>query len=103
MYQTKLLVFCRNKTEKLSPKPFSITLLSHLTFSQLTILDAFKLKEIADDNFKFDVNGRKFSNTVEKAARRRNCSLQAISPFPTVFSNDLYCRNVKTRVCMGNG
>ena len=28
-----------------------------------------------------------------------NCLLQAISPFPTVFSKDLYCRHVKTRAC----
>ena len=28
--------------------------------------------------------------------KRRNCSLRAISPFPTVFSKDLYCRHVKT-------
>ena len=25
----------------------------------------------------------------------RNCSLRAISPFPTVFSKDLYCRHIK--------
>ena len=29
--------------------------------------------------------------------KRRNCSLQAISPFPTVFSKDFYSRDVKTR------
>ena len=34
---------------------------------------------------------------------RRNCLLQAISPFPTVFSEDLYCRHVKTRACLGKG
>ena len=27
--------------------------------------------------------------------KRRNCSLWAISPFPTVFSKDLYCRHCK--------
>ena len=32
--------------------------------------------------------------------KRRNCSLRAIFPFPTVFSKDLYCRQVKTRVCL---
>ena len=26
----------------------------------------------------------------------RNCSLRAISPFPTMFSKDLYCRHVET-------
>ena len=33
--------------------------------------------------------------------KRRNCSLRAISPFPTVFSKALYCRHVKTRACLG--
>ena len=35
--------------------------------------------------------------------RRRNCSLGAVSSFPTVFSKDLYCRHVKTRACLGKG
>ena len=29
--------------------------------------------------------------------KRRNCSLRAISPFPTLFSKDLCSRHVKTR------
>ena len=29
------------------------------------ILDSFNMKEFADDNFKFDENGRKFSKRVE--------------------------------------
>ena len=28
---------------------------------------------------------------------------RAISPFPTVFSGDMYCRHVKTRACLGKG
>ena len=35
--------------------------------------------------------------------KRRNCSLRAISPLPTVFSKDSYCRHVKTRASMGKG
>ena len=27
--------------------------------------------------------------------KRKNCSLRAIAPFPTVFSKDMYCRHVK--------
>ena len=27
--------------------------------------------------------------------KRRNCLLRAVSPFPTAFSKDLHCRNVK--------
>ena len=32
--------------------------------------------------------------------KKRNCSLQAISPFSTVFSKYLYCKHVKTRNCL---
>ena len=38
-------------------------------------LDSSKLKELADDNFEFDENGRKLSIKVEKhCGKRRNCS-----------------------------
>ena len=33
--------------------------------------------------------------------KRRNCSLRAISAFPTVFSRDFYFRHGKTRACLG--
>ena len=45
------------------------------------------LREFADNEFNFDENGRKFSKWVENTGKRRNCSLRAISSFPTVFSN----------------
>ena len=32
-----------------------------VNLSQMTVLDSSKLKEFADDNFKFDENGSKFS------------------------------------------
>ena len=59
------------------------------------------MKEFADNNlFKFDENGGKFServkNTVGKGEIAHN-SLRAISPFPTMFLNDLYCRQVKNQ------
>ena len=34
-------------------------------FPKRQILDSSKLREFADDNFKFDGNGRKFLNRVE--------------------------------------
>ena len=68
------------------------------------ILDASKLIEFAYDNFNFVENGGKLSKQVEKhCGKRRNCSLRAISPFPTVFSKDLSCRHVITRACLGKG
>ena len=35
--------------------------------------------------------------------KRINCSLRAISPFPAVFSEDLFCRHIKTRAWFGKG
>ena len=61
------------------------------------------MKGFADDNFESDENGRRFFKRVENYGKRRNCSLRAISPFPAVFSKDLYCRHVKTRACLGKG
>ena len=40
-------------------------LILSLTHYQTTILDDSKLKEFADDNFRFDENGRKLSKRVE--------------------------------------
>ena len=42
-----------------------------------------------------------FQEGREHCGKRRNCSLRAISPFPTVFSKDLYGRRLKTRACLG--
>ena len=42
--------------------------LCNYPFPRGLILDSFKLKEFADDNFKFDENGRKFLKQVENTA-----------------------------------
>ena len=61
----------------------------HCPLPEGQILDSSKLEEFADNNFKFDENGRKFFLTDRKhSGKRRNCLLRAISPFPTVFSKD---------------
>ena len=50
----------------------------------------FKLKEFADDNIKLDEKWQKVLLMGGKhCGKRRNCSLRAISPFPSVFSKDL--------------
>ena len=49
----------------------------------------FRLYQVAADNFNFDENGGKFSERVENAVGKGNCSLQASSPFPAEFSKDL--------------
>ena len=66
--------------------------------------DSSKLKEFADKNFKICCKWQKALQTGKKhCGKRRNCLLQAISPFPTVFFKDLYCRHVETRACLGKG
>ena len=65
------MVTCRKK-----PKPLP----------RRQILDSSKLKEFADENFKFDANGRKSIQMGRKhCGESRNCLLQAISPFFTVL------------------
>ena len=56
------------------------------------------LKEFAENNFKFDENGRKFSKSEENNAGNGEIAcVRATSPFPTVFSKDLYFKHIKTR------
>ena len=63
------------------------------------MLDSSKMKEFADDNSKFYENDKVLQKGKKHCGKRRNCSLRVISPFPTVFSKDLFCRHVKTRAC----
>ena len=62
------------------------------------------MKDFAEDNFKFDENGRKLSKPVENTVgKRRNCSLRAISPFPhSVFIRLVSRGRQKVSLC-GNG
>ena len=46
-----------------------------LPITRRQILDSSKLKDFADDNLKFEENGRKLSKWVENTGKRRNCSL----------------------------
>ena len=45
------------------------------------------MKDFADDNFKFDKDGRKCSKQRENIVGKGEIA-RAISPFPTVFSKD---------------
>ena len=65
------------------------------------ILDSSKLKEFAEDNFKFDENGRKFIKRVENTVGKGEIACyEQFLLFP-VFSKNVYCRYVKTRACLG--
>ena len=45
----------------------------------------FQAERVTDDKFKFDENGCKFAKVIQNIGKRRNCSLRAISLFPTMF------------------
>ena len=74
-----------------------------LTLSQMTNFRLFQVESLADDNFKFDENGRQLSKWVENTGKRRNCLLRAIYPFPTMFSKGLFPTGVKRCHCVGMG
>ena len=76
----------------------------HLTLSQTTNFRLFQSERVCRRQFYI---GSKWQKVLQKGrkqcGKRRNCSLRVISPFPTLFSKDLYCRHVKTRACLGKG
>ena len=66
----------------------------------MTNFRRFQTERVCRRQFQFDKNGRKGRKHYGKM---RNCSLRAISPFPTVFSKGLFPRGVKRRHCVGMG
>ena len=58
------------------------------------------MKHFADDSFKFDENGGKFSKRVENTVGQEEIARYEIYPFPMVFLKDLYTRHKKTRACL---
>ena len=75
-----------------------------LTFSQMTNFGPFQTERGCRQQFQISWKWKKVLRTGRKhCGKRRNCSLRAISPFPTEFSKYLHCRHVKTRACLGKG
>ena len=69
-----------------------------LTLSQTTNFRLFQMKVFAEDNFKFDENGRKLSKQVENTVRKGEIApYEQFLLFPQCFQKDLYCRHVKNR------
>ena len=73
-----------------------------LPFPKRQFLDSSKLKELAEDNFKFDENGRKFFKLVENTVEKEK-SLLATNNFS--FSHSVFeklaLQHVQTRACLG--
>ena len=66
-------------------------------FPKQQILNSSKVKQSADDNFKFDENSRKFSKWVENTVVTRNCSFSH-----SVFERLVSQTHQKVSLC-GNG
>ena len=77
---------------------------SFLTLSQTTNFGLFQTERFCRLQFQVRSKWQNiFQMGKKQRGKRRNCSLWAISPFPTVFSKDFYHRYVKTRACLGKG
>ena len=69
----------------------------------MTNLRLIQIVTFCKQHFKSDENGKLELRNGRKDWERRDCSLRAIFPFPTVFPKDLYYRRIKTRACWGKG
>ena len=75
-----------------------------LTLSQTTDFGLFQTGWFCRRQFKIWWKWQKvFQMDRRHYGKRRNCAFRAISPFPIVFSKDLYYSHVKTRDCFGKG
>ena len=67
------------------------------------ILDRSKLKQSADDNFRFDENSRKFSKRAENTVGKAEIVHYEQFLLFSVFSKGLFPRGVKRCHCVGMG
>ena len=76
---------------------------NELTHYQMTIFRHFRIERLCRRPFQIWRKWQKVIQTGRKhCGKGRNCSLRAISPFPTVFSKGLFPR-VKRCHCVGMG
>ena len=72
-------------------------------FPKRQILDFSKLKEFADDNFKFDESDRKFSKWLENTVGKGEIArYEQFLLFAQCFQRNVP-RTRKTRACLGKG
>ena len=74
------------------------------TITRQQILDSFKLKDFADDDFKFGENGRKLSKRVENTVGKGEIArYEQFLLFPQCLQKGLFPRGVKRCNCVGMG
>ena len=75
-----------------------------LTHYRTTNFRLFRIERLCRRQFQIWRKWQKVIQTGRKhCGNSRNCSLRAISPFPTVFSKGLFPRGVKRCHCVGMG
>ena len=95
---------CTGRISELLWTDIEVNLVSLLTLSQTTHFRPFQTERVCRRQFQIWWKWQKALQKGRKhCGERRNCSLRVISPLPTVFSKDLYCRHLKTRACLGKG
>ena len=101
----KFVIWWRAKTSwLLQTFDFCFWVRSILTLSQTTNFRLFQTQRVCRRQIQIWWKWQKVRQTDRKhGGKMRNCSLRAISLFPTVFSKGLFCRHVKTRACLGKG
>ena len=78
--------------------------IEYLTHYQTTNFRLFQTERVCRRQIQICRKWQKVIQTGRKhCGKRRNCSLRAISPFPTVFSKGLFPRGVNRRHCVGMG
>ena len=78
--------------------------LTSLPITRRQISDSSKVKEFADDNFKFDKNGRKLYKQVENTVGKGEIArYEQFLLFPQCFQKACFPGGVKRYHCVGMG
>ena len=72
-------------------------------FPKRQIFKSSNQREFADNNFRLHKNGGELSKRLENTVGKGEIVSNEQFLIFLVFSKDLYCKHVKTRVCLGKG
>ena len=102
-YSYIVLELCKTQFSSIYSLWFKDHFPLNLTITRRKIVDSSKLKEFANDNFKFDENGRKLSKRVENTVGRREIARTSNFSFSySVFKRLVSQGRQKVSLC-GNG
>ena len=92
---------CGDMAERMLTTTYEISLFNSLTYEKF--LDWSKLKALADEKINNLITKILCEMDRKHCGKKRKCWLPAFSPFPTMFSRDLFFGVVKTRDYMAKG